>query len=346
MRCVFAFRRTHRGSHPLCPCSGCFRCSFSRPLPSLAQASASAFSHRSFAATPEDGQWAIPQKNFANTRYSDLSEINTDNVKNLQVAFTFSTGVNKGQESAPLVVGGDDVRALALSQHSLRPRPDAAGRADEMAVQPQACRGRAGRRLLRRGQSRPHLRQRQDLLHDARCPCGGGECRYGRGGLENQARRHQPGRDHDDGAAGGEGQGDRRHLGRRVRGPRLDPGARCQFRAKRLEGLQHRARSGREDRPELQALLRCRQRQGPRRHHLAGGCLAAGRRHGLGVAVLRSRTEPALSRHRQSRPLEPEPAPRRQQVDRRNLRPRCGYGRGALVLSDRAARPSRLGHHQ
>ena len=39
------------------------------------------------------------------TRYSDLAEINTENVKNLQVAFTFSTGVNRGQESAPLVVG-------------------------------------------------------------------------------------------------------------------------------------------------------------------------------------------------------------------------------------------------
>jgi lanthanide-dependent methanol dehydrogenase len=58
-----------------------------------------------FASGPEDGQWTVPQKNFASTRYSDLSEINTENVKNLQVAFTFSTGVNRGQESAPLVVG-------------------------------------------------------------------------------------------------------------------------------------------------------------------------------------------------------------------------------------------------
>ncbi len=59
-----------------------------------------------FATGPEDGQWTIPQKNYASTRFSDLSEINTQNVKNLQVAFTFSTGVNRGQESAPLVVGG------------------------------------------------------------------------------------------------------------------------------------------------------------------------------------------------------------------------------------------------
>jgi PQQ-dependent dehydrogenase (methanol/ethanol family) len=57
------------------------------------------------AAPPDDGQWAMPAKNFASTRYSDLQEITADNVKTLQVAFTFSTGVNKGHEAAPLVVG-------------------------------------------------------------------------------------------------------------------------------------------------------------------------------------------------------------------------------------------------
>jgi alcohol dehydrogenase (cytochrome c) len=48
----------------------------------------------------------MPAKNFASTRYSGLGEINTDNVKSLQVAFTFSTGVNRGHEGAPIVVGG------------------------------------------------------------------------------------------------------------------------------------------------------------------------------------------------------------------------------------------------
>ncbi|WP_352755519.1 methanol/ethanol family PQQ-dependent dehydrogenase [Mesorhizobium sp. M0482] len=57
------------------------------------------------AAPPDDGQWAMPAKNYASTRYSELAEITEDNVKNLQVAFTFSIGVNKGQEAAPLVVG-------------------------------------------------------------------------------------------------------------------------------------------------------------------------------------------------------------------------------------------------
>ncbi|MEA2838972.1 MAG: lanthanide-dependent methanol dehydrogenase, partial [Methylobacteriaceae bacterium] len=57
-----------------------------------------------FAAAPEDGQWTMPAKNVASTRYSGLDEITTDNAKNLKVAFTFSLGYNKGQEAAPLVI--------------------------------------------------------------------------------------------------------------------------------------------------------------------------------------------------------------------------------------------------
>src|SRR4051812_32523812 len=54
--------------------------------------------------TPEDGQWTMSAKNFANTRYSGLDQINTDNVSKLQVAWTFSTGIPKGHEAAPIVV--------------------------------------------------------------------------------------------------------------------------------------------------------------------------------------------------------------------------------------------------
>ena len=45
----------------------------------------------------EDGQWTMPAKNFQNTRYSALDQIKIDNAKNLRVAWTFSTGVNRGQ---------------------------------------------------------------------------------------------------------------------------------------------------------------------------------------------------------------------------------------------------------
>jgi PQQ-dependent dehydrogenase (methanol/ethanol family) len=57
------------------------------------------------AAPADDGQWVMPAKNYASTRYSSLAQINTATVKNLRVTTTFSLGVNRGQEAAPLVVG-------------------------------------------------------------------------------------------------------------------------------------------------------------------------------------------------------------------------------------------------
>ena len=49
--------------------------------------------------------WAMPTGNYANHRYSELDGINKDNVKDLQVAWTFSTGVLRGHEGGPLVIG-------------------------------------------------------------------------------------------------------------------------------------------------------------------------------------------------------------------------------------------------
>jgi PQQ-dependent dehydrogenase (methanol/ethanol family) len=59
------------------------------------------------AAVPKDdgGQWPMVAKDYASTRYSPLEQVTANNVKNLKVAFTFSMGVNRGQEAAPLVVG-------------------------------------------------------------------------------------------------------------------------------------------------------------------------------------------------------------------------------------------------
>jgi PQQ-dependent dehydrogenase (methanol/ethanol family) len=46
----------------------------------------------------------MPARNFASTRYSGLNQITTENAKQLQLAWTFSTGVTRGHEAAPLVV--------------------------------------------------------------------------------------------------------------------------------------------------------------------------------------------------------------------------------------------------
>jgi lanthanide-dependent methanol dehydrogenase len=52
---------------------------------------------------PKD--WVMPTGNYANTRYSQLKQITAENVGKLQVAWTFSTGVLRGHEGGPLVIG-------------------------------------------------------------------------------------------------------------------------------------------------------------------------------------------------------------------------------------------------
>jgi len=69
--------------------------------------------------------WPMPAKNYAGTRFSGLKQITVGNVKNLTMAWTFSTGVLRGHEAAPLVIGDtmyvitpwpDMVYALDLSK--------------------------------------------------------------------------------------------------------------------------------------------------------------------------------------------------------------------------------------
>ena len=50
-------------------------------------------------------QWASPTLNNENTRFSTLNQINASNVSKMQVAWTFSTGVLRGHEGEPLVIG-------------------------------------------------------------------------------------------------------------------------------------------------------------------------------------------------------------------------------------------------
>lgn len=60
---------------------------------------------RSWIVPEEDGEWHMPAKNYASTRYSGLDEITADNAGGLRLKWTFSTGVLRGHEAAPLVVG-------------------------------------------------------------------------------------------------------------------------------------------------------------------------------------------------------------------------------------------------
>jgi PQQ-dependent dehydrogenase (methanol/ethanol family) len=79
----------------------------------------------------EDGQWPMAGKDYQNRRFSGLDQINTGNVAHLQVAWVFSTGINKGHEGAPLVAGDtmyvvtpfpNDVYAFDLRRPGAPPR--------------------------------------------------------------------------------------------------------------------------------------------------------------------------------------------------------------------------------
>lgn len=89
--------------------------------------------------TKNPQNWAMQAGGMANQRYSELKQINKDNAKTLQVAWTFSTGVLRGHEGGPLVIGDtmyvhspfpNQVYALNLEDQSIRwkyePKQDAA----------------------------------------------------------------------------------------------------------------------------------------------------------------------------------------------------------------------------
>ena len=53
----------------------------------------------------DTANWVMQSGDYANTRYSPLKNIDKDNVGDLQVAWSFSTGVLRGHEGGPLVIG-------------------------------------------------------------------------------------------------------------------------------------------------------------------------------------------------------------------------------------------------
>ena len=63
--------------------------------------------------TKDPNNWAIWGGNYAGQRYSELDQITNKNAGKLQVAWTFSTGVLRGHEGGPLVIG-DHVGAFTL----------------------------------------------------------------------------------------------------------------------------------------------------------------------------------------------------------------------------------------
>src|SRR3954471_7846501 len=57
-----------------------------------------------WAQSADDGQWLMPAKNWQGHRYSALAQVTAANASQLKLAFSFSTGLFRGHEAAPLVV--------------------------------------------------------------------------------------------------------------------------------------------------------------------------------------------------------------------------------------------------
>jgi PQQ-dependent dehydrogenase (methanol/ethanol family) len=72
-----------------------------RFLPALLAALAASASAQPAA----DGEWVRPARDYASTRFSPLAEVTPANANRLQLALRFETGLQRGHEAAPLVVG-------------------------------------------------------------------------------------------------------------------------------------------------------------------------------------------------------------------------------------------------
>jgi PQQ-dependent dehydrogenase (methanol/ethanol family) len=71
----------------------------------IAIASAGASAASAQAAFPAGGDWPVVGHDVQGTRFSPLEQITAANVATLKLAFSFATGIDKGHEAAPIVVG-------------------------------------------------------------------------------------------------------------------------------------------------------------------------------------------------------------------------------------------------
>ena len=56
-------------------------------------------------AIADDNQWAVAGKDYGNTRFSPLKEINAENVGKLSLVYSFSLASLRSNESSPVVIG-------------------------------------------------------------------------------------------------------------------------------------------------------------------------------------------------------------------------------------------------
>ena len=279
----------------------------------------------------------MPRLNDAATAYSTLKQINTRNVGKLQVAWTFSTGVLRGHEGAPLVIGNmmyvhtpfpNIVYALDLDHDAkivwkYEPKQDP-------AVIPIMCCDTVNRGLSF-GDGKVFLHQADTTLVALNAKTGkvawsvkDGDTAKGETGTS------APFIYKDKvlvGTSGGEF------------------GVQCHVTAYDIKDGKQVWR-GYSEGPDDQILVDDKTTalgkpigKDFKPEDLAGRSMEDRRRLHMGLDGLRSAAEPRLLRLRQSLDLEPEPTAGRQQMVDDRLGAEPGYRRGQVGLSDDASRP-------
>jgi glucose dehydrogenase len=72
---------------------------------------------------PEDGQWVMPAKDYASTRYSQLTDINTSNAKDLKLAWYVFHGNTAWTRGGAPYCRGHHVSDHSVSERSIRAGP-------------------------------------------------------------------------------------------------------------------------------------------------------------------------------------------------------------------------------
>ena len=145
------------------------------------------------------GEWTMPAGDFGNTRYSPLDKINTQNVTNLRVVASASTGIPQGHEGQPLVVNNtlyivtpfpNNLIALDITKPGFPQKWIYHPYPDNKAVGIACC------DVVNRGASFADGKIIYNTL-DATTVAVDAD---GQGGMEDARRRHQTGRDNHHGA--------------------------------------------------------------------------------------------------------------------------------------------------
>jgi lanthanide-dependent methanol dehydrogenase len=280
--------------------------------------------------------WPMAPRDYANTRFSALDQINTNNVSNLRVAWTFSVGADKGQEAAPLIVSGtmyvvapyagphpNQVFALDAATGELKwsyaPKPD-------LTAQGVACCD-----VVTRGLAYDNGKVFLNTLDGYSV---GIDAKTGKELFHTKIADIQKGETITMaplvvkgkvliGNSGGE-------LGVRGWVTAVDENS-----GKIAWRAYHTG-------PDSEVLIGPDERPGPRREDLAAGCLEDRRRNDVGLDPIRSGPRYDLLRHRQSGAVESYAASGRQFMDDDFVRPQSGHRTGEVGLSDEPARSLRL----